>query len=759
MMLRIAQTSLMCASWLTWLTCSPSLGNPASPQPTAKPDIDAFIDSGDRGDGTFVNPVINADYSDPDVVRYQDRYYLVASTFHLSPGAVLLESSDLVHWKTINHAIPNLAELDPKLNWDQMKLYGRGVFACSLRHLTWKERQPDGTLAEKRKWFVFGTLFTSGFFVSTADDIHGTWTTRYMKDLRGEDLKVAHWDDNCPYWELNPDGTLKAAYMIASKTNGAWYNHLFRMSLDGTQLLDADARFMAVKGDTTRLRTGNTPSHPMFAAAGGGSPTGELIDRIRGGVIRTPEGYRNNHDHPLVGPWGDSLGVMNATHIPNREGTVINDIVSSEGTKIYSFRGKVAGDATFSGRHGNHQKVSDYVYIFTGQFWDNYRIPTLLRAKSIYGDRFDEAGNYLGPGTPEQPGVYESQRFNVNINSPWPAREPNQGGFVEVPQSLSNDGKEHWYFITHHGSQAGMPQSRPVSLLPVSWVGGWPLAGHVSGNRCQGEADPKATIYDGTGLEGNQQNSRRHPFQTYVPGVMQWVVPKPPIRGQHPTKVRYQDSDHFGSGEFGGQQNSSPDRLSPMWKWNFAPRDGFWSLSERPGWLRLHAFPSISKQGNFFEVGNVLCQYYQGSAGLRIDTKVDLSGMKPGQEAGLAHLNGGRAHSRIAIQIDSNGNRHIACNGKANQQTLTATSVVLRSTVDRQGKNQFSYSTDEGLTFHPFGESYQLQIGGYRGDLIGIYTFNDAATIAKTATSPGTDHLGGFVDFDYVRYDVLNSKH
>lgn len=64
--------------------------------------------SEDLGDGTFANPVLNADYSDPDVERYNGKYYMVASTFHLAPGAVILESTDLVNWKVINNAFANV---------------------------------------------------------------------------------------------------------------------------------------------------------------------------------------------------------------------------------------------------------------------------------------------------------------------------------------------------------------------------------------------------------------------------------------------------------------------------------------------------------------------------------------------------------------------------------------------------------------------------------------------------------------------------
>lgn len=56
---------------------------------------------GDQGDGTYVNPVLNADYSDPDVIRVGDTYYMTASDFHFL-GMQVLESKDMVNWKIIS---------------------------------------------------------------------------------------------------------------------------------------------------------------------------------------------------------------------------------------------------------------------------------------------------------------------------------------------------------------------------------------------------------------------------------------------------------------------------------------------------------------------------------------------------------------------------------------------------------------------------------------------------------------------------------
>ena len=59
----------------------------------------------DNGNGTYKNPVINADYSDPDAIRVGDDYYMISSSFNHVPGLPILHSKDLVNWTLIGHAL------------------------------------------------------------------------------------------------------------------------------------------------------------------------------------------------------------------------------------------------------------------------------------------------------------------------------------------------------------------------------------------------------------------------------------------------------------------------------------------------------------------------------------------------------------------------------------------------------------------------------------------------------------------------------
>lgn len=90
----------------------------------------SFVWCPDRGDSTYVNPVIYADYSDPDVCAVGDDFYLTASSFNCVPGLPILHSRDLVNWSIVGHA---LQELEPRELFSTPQ-HGCGVWAPSIRY-------------------------------------------------------------------------------------------------------------------------------------------------------------------------------------------------------------------------------------------------------------------------------------------------------------------------------------------------------------------------------------------------------------------------------------------------------------------------------------------------------------------------------------------------------------------------------------------------------------------------------------------------
>jgi len=261
-------------------------------------------------------------------------------------------------------------------------------------------------------------------------------------------------------------------------------------------------------------------------------------------------------------------------------------------------------------------------------------------------------------------------------------KEPNQGGIVQA-----QDGK--WWFFTHQGR--GDWEGRAAVLLPVTWIDGWPIVGRI-------------------GPDGV--------------GEMLWHGTKPVAQQPLSTVTA---SDDFAS-----------PTLRPEWQWNYQPRAGLWSLTERKGFLRLHAFAPL-KPGDLKSVGNVLTQRAFRSSHNQFTVKLDVSGMVDGQEAGLSHF--AKSFASIGV-VQSGSTRTVSVNDNGSRTSgpeLKQSTVWLRSSWGFDGASSFSYSLD-GKSFVPLGAIYQLTWGSYRGDRAGLFTVND-----KTA---------GWADFDSVRYEV-----
>lgn len=163
---------------------------------------------GDQGNGKYVNPVLNADYSDPDVIRVGEKYYMVCSDFHFI-GMPVLESEDMVNWKIISQ----LYDRFDFPEWEKNERYGGGSWAPAIRF-------------HDNKFWVFFCTPHEGLFMSTATDPSGPWAPLcHVKNVSG-------WEDPCPFWD--GDGQ---AYLGRSQL-GAGPIYIHKMSPDGTRLLD-----------------------------------------------------------------------------------------------------------------------------------------------------------------------------------------------------------------------------------------------------------------------------------------------------------------------------------------------------------------------------------------------------------------------------------------------------------------------------------------------------------------------------------------
>ena len=165
----------------------------------------------DQGGGTFCNPIIHADYSDPDVIRVGEDFYLTSSSFNCTPGLPILHSKDLVNWTLINHAVKNLphpryAEVQP----------GCGIWAPSLRF-------------HAGQFWIFFPMPDEGIYVTTANHPAGRWSEPHLVQA-GKGLI-----DPCPLWD---DGKAYLVHAYSYSRSGIKDRLRVRpMAADGSQLL------------------------------------------------------------------------------------------------------------------------------------------------------------------------------------------------------------------------------------------------------------------------------------------------------------------------------------------------------------------------------------------------------------------------------------------------------------------------------------------------------------------------------------------
>lgn len=279
-----------------------------------------------------------------------------------------------------------------------------------------------------------------------------------------------------------------------------------------------------------------------------------------------------------------------------------------------------------------------------------------------------------------------------SLEGPWETRqlnhasralkvEPNQGGLIELP-----DGS--WWFFTHLGT--GNWAGRTAQLLPVTWLDGWPILGQP-------------------GPDGI--------------GNMVWSGQKP-IPGHAPVARSFTDT--FDAA-----------KLALGWEWNHHPRDEKWSLTERPGALRLHAFKPLQRD-SIHKAGNTLTQRIYASASGQVTVKIDASRLADGQNAGLTFF------SRHAGWIGVARERGITHIVQVEQSRRTFgpvhsdAALWLRADIDTAGLITFGFSTD-GETYTALGEPHQAGWSHYRGTRLGLFTYNN-------------DTEAGSVDFEEFSY-------
>jgi beta-xylosidase len=270
-------------------------------------------------------------------------------------------------------------------------------------------------------------------------------------------------------------------------------------------------------------------------------------------------------------------------------------------------------------------------------------------------------------------------------------RSCSQGALMKAP-----DGS--WWYTHQLIQNIPAPfQGRPQMLQPVKWVDGWPMIG-------------KDVDGDGIG----------EPVLQHAKPITGFPITAPPT------------DDEFDESQRG-----------PQWEWNHNPRDSHWSLTERPGWLRLTASVPVG-DGGFWGACNTISQRMMGTGKGEATAKFDLAGMVPGQRAGFVRFGG--VYHLLGVHVGDDGTRRLFfnANGQVTEGPVMDADTLYVRTNNDGDQARFARSTD-GRTFRDFGPTFTVKFGKWTGDRLGFFCWNEREP-------------QGHIDVDWFRYQYDGPK-
>lgn len=218
----------------------------------------------------YKNPIIPRDMPDPDIIRHEDDFWLVCSSFNSVPGLPIYHSTDLIHWEIVNYAV----QVIPDDRYITVN-HGEGIWAPSIRF-------------HNNKYWIFYSMPDEGVYVITAEHPTRTWSKPHkLSSQKG-------WIDPCPFWDSDGRAWLVHAFAFsrAKKKNTI---QLIEMSPDASQLIsdgeiiiDGSLSYPTLEGPKIYYRNNY---YWIFAPAGGVKKGWQVV-------------FRSKSIH---GPWESSI--------------------------------------------------------------------------------------------------------------------------------------------------------------------------------------------------------------------------------------------------------------------------------------------------------------------------------------------------------------------------------------------------------------------------------------------------------------------
>ncbi|MEU4449580.1 family 43 glycosylhydrolase [Actinosynnema sp. NPDC050801] len=758
--------------------------------------------STDKGDGTYSVPLLNSDVPDVSVERVpaaendegRDVYYMISTTMHLSPGAPIMKSYDLVNWEIVNYVFDRLGVGDAFSLRNGQNSYGQGQWASSLRY-------------RGGKFYVaFNTNNLGGSYLYQTDDIeNGAWTRLPLgRAFHDPSLYFDERDGGTPYIFYG-SGSTSAVKLDAGLTRVvAEYPNVLRPAdypgspflgglFEGAQVQYIDGYYYIViitwpPGQGRQVVLFRSPQLlGRYATADGANPyqargalnsngfaQGSLVPIARdGGTAWYGMFFRDSFPVgriPALIPatWQDGWPTFGDNGVVPVNGVFAKPIRLSPAQEALERQKGVVASDDFA-NDAPHKAYMD----------ERWTIPSPPEVdESLLGVELVRNPGFESGSAQPWAGQYGA-RLTLDATDPAAGSTALRVGDRTVNGSGPNQSLDGVLQrgVTYEVSAKVKYTAGPASVrfnLAADWGAGVQVM--ASGDVPVG----RWTTVSGRYTVPSTAETGKVKFAVETP----WADPQPPS-----SSVEYLIDDVSIVGqpvttEHPTEKEVTPNgsRLGLVWQWNHAPDNRHWSLTDRDGWLRLttgkvvtgdYVYTKLSNRAEltwFEEARNTLSQRTSGPKG-SAETRLDFSGMEDGDVAGLAMYN--RGFSYVAVKRVSGRNTLGVVNrvqpfpatfDQATAESFVpgtevplgdATEVHLKGDVEfdaptGQGWTTFYYSLD-GRSWHKLGNRVGPQaldgsLAHFMGHRWGLFNY-------------ATEQAGGTVDFDhFLLSDTLTAE-
>lgn len=648
-------------------------------------DVKSYT-STDRGDGTYTVPLLNSDVPDVSVEMIpaaendegRDIYYMISTTMHLSPGAPIMKSYDLVNWEIVNYVYDRLSVGDSFSLRNGKNEYGRGQWATSIRH-------HDGT------WYIaFNTNNLGGSYIYKTDDIdNGSWEKIALgRAFHDPSLFFDEADGGTPYIFYGSGSTSAVKLSPDLRTVVAEYPQILRTSdypgssflgglFEGAQVTYIDGQYYIViitwpSGQGRQVALFRSPDLLGRYTSAAGANTYEAK-----GVLNS-SGFAQGSLVPVTAPDG-SIGYHGfffrdnfpAGRIPALIPAVWNDGWPTFGNNgSVPVNGAFAKPITLSPAETALERIKSVVAsddftndaphrAYMDEEWDIPAGPTYdpsLLGVELFANPDLESGatGWVGNDTAVLTASDQARTGSGSLITG--GRTTTGSGPAQDVTGKLQAGVTYTVSAWVRYDNPASPATKRFNLTVRYGASSFTNFANVTATRgqwarIQGTITPTAAQAAGS--------ARIFVENPWVANATAQAAP-----AEHLMDFLIDDASIVGaapSAEVAHPDEIAPNgsRLDVTWEWNHAPDNRYWSLTDREGWLRLttgrpvtgaYTYDKLSGTPELTyleEARNTLSQRTflpQGSA----EAKLDVSGTKPGDTAGLAVF--GRGFSYVAVR-------------------------------------------------------------------------------------------------------------